>query len=575
MRETFEKQKRRIAVVAMCAAVFLVLLLIISHAVRQTVHYPYTELSEGWRLRGSVSDAGENGGYRSLDNIASIAFPRGSKGDYYQVSTALPDMGGIPFPTLMFATRYAACEVSVDGVVIYRSGMEELTRGGFVGSTYHLVTLPEEYEDQFVTITVYRTEDQAGRSLNTPIIGAHEDMEAMLLHRYLFSVGSGFFLVIFGLSFLFLSLLYLGSVPELRPQLLSSLLCTVLGVILISINQVGFLFIQANTSTIMCYFCIYLMIPLAYAMVGAMHVEHILPQRIYRFVMAVSILFVAAACILHFLNLIHLNRMLYPYYLIAVISMVIIFRDIVRGVIDKTLTITGQNTLVGLCILMVLMAADIILVILSRVGVPVEEESAHIMIAVGATIFAGCQIVNYFSFVSESGARQKDYAFLQDIAYQDSLTGLANRARADMVFEELNKSHEDFCLVSVDVNGLTDTNDRSGHLAGDRLLRDYAKALKDNFGDEELCARMGGDEFLVVMKKTTPDGFGVRLRRLYNDLDRMNEEDKTLFRSAAIGYAFRHECHGGDAHAVYLLADERMFENKREQHIRYRIKDRG
>ncbi len=86
---------------------------------------------------------------------------------------------------------------------------------------------------------------------------------------------------------------------------------------------------------------------------------------------------------------------------------------------------------------------------------------------------------------------------------------------------------------------------------------------------------MGGDEFLVVMKKTTPDGFGVRLRRLYNDLDRMNEEDKTLFRSAAIGYAFRHECHGGDAHAVYLLADERMFENKREQHIRYRIKDRG
>ena len=71
------------------------------------------------------------------------------------------------------------------------------------------------------------------------------------------------------------------------------------------------------------------------------------------------------------------------------------------------------------------------------------------------------------------------------------------------------------------------------------------------------------------------DGFGVRLRRLYSDLDEMNEKDRTIFRSAAIGYAFRHECHGGDAHKVYLLADERMFENKREQHVRLRIKDRS
>ena len=71
------------------------------------------------------------------------------------------------------------------------------------------------------------------------------------------------------------------------------------------------------------------------------------------------------------------------------------------------------------------------------------------------------------------------------------------------MFEDLDRSREDYCLVSVDVNGLKDTNDRLGHAAGDQLLRDYATALKANFGDEELCARMGGDEFLVVMNAPT------------------------------------------------------------------------
>ena len=183
--------------------------------------------------------------------------------------------------------------------------------------------------------------------------------------------------------------------------------------------------------------------------------------------------------------------------------------------------------------------------------------------------------LNYVSFISESGNRQRDYAKLTNIAFADALTGLANRAKADSVFEELDRSREDYCLVSVDVNGLKETNDRLGHSAGDRLLKDYASALKASFGDEMLCARMGGDEFLVIMKKTNADGFGVRLRRLYSDLDEMNMKDKSIFRSAAIGYAFRHECHSKDAHSVYLLADERMFENKREQHIRYRIRERS
>ncbi len=58
-------------------------------------------------------------------------------------------------------------------------------------------------------------------------------------------------------------------------------------------------------------------------------------------------------------------------------------------------------------------------------------------------------------------------------------------------------------VVMGDVNGLKITNDVFGHQAGDSLLRHVAELLKKNCRKDDLIARWGGDEFVIIMPKTS------------------------------------------------------------------------
>lgn len=62
-----------------------------------------------------------------------------------------------------------------------------------------------------------------------------------------------------------------------------------------------------------------------------------------------------------------------------------------------------------------------------------------------------------------------------------------------------------FALIACDINGLKDVNDQDGHLAGDALIQRAASVLT-SFVDNEHVVRMGGDEFLVLVKEQQESG---------------------------------------------------------------------
>lgn len=102
-------------------------------------------------------------------------------------------------------------------------------------------------------------------------------------------------------------------------------------------------------------------------------------------------------------------------------------------------------------------------------------------------------------------ARAQREQSLTEMAYHDPLTGLLNRRaldeRARAVFQAPAGSSREVAVVAVDINGLKLTNDREGHLAGDRLLTDVADRLQRCFSrlPGSLVARVGGDEFTVLV----------------------------------------------------------------------------
>ena len=96
---------------------------------------------------------------------------------------------------------------------------------------------------------------------------------------------------------------------------------------------------------------------------------------------------------------------------------------------------------------------------------------------------------------------------LRQLSTHDSLTGLYNRAFFEEELERLEVSRLfPVSIVVCDVDGLKKTNDTLGHAAGDDLLRWTATVLRAAFRAEDMIARMGGDEFVVLLPQTAVPG---------------------------------------------------------------------
>lgn len=98
-------------------------------------------------------------------------------------------------------------------------------------------------------------------------------------------------------------------------------------------------------------------------------------------------------------------------------------------------------------------------------------------------------------------------AEVADLAMFDDLTGAANRRqlllRLDEECARSNRSGEAFALLMIDLDGFKDINDANGHAAGDECLRLFTRAAQSRLRKGDLLARMGGDEFCVVLPSTT------------------------------------------------------------------------
>ncbi|MCB1256737.1 MAG: EAL domain-containing protein [Microthrixaceae bacterium] len=94
---------------------------------------------------------------------------------------------------------------------------------------------------------------------------------------------------------------------------------------------------------------------------------------------------------------------------------------------------------------------------------------------------------------------------LQRRAYQDDLTGLANRASFRNEIKRASESSEHLAVIYLDLDGFKEVNDTSGHEVGDRLLQLVAKRLLDTVPSNAVVARLGGDEFAVMMRGESDD----------------------------------------------------------------------
>jgi diguanylate cyclase (GGDEF)-like protein len=118
---------------------------------------------------------------------------------------------------------------------------------------------------------------------------------------------------------------------------------------------------------------------------------------------------------------------------------------------------------------------------------------------------------------------------------------------------DLFEAHRSAAVFFVDLDGFKTVNDRTGHAAGDRLLRDLSAALAAITRPDSLLARYGGDEFVLLVPDIAEDASRMLGERLVAEACR--------FCPASVGVAYLPR-HGSDLASLLRAADEAMYEAK-------------
>jgi len=163
----------------------------------------------------------------------------------------------------------------------------------------------------------------------------------------------------------------------------------------------------------------------------------------------------------------------------------------------------------------------------------------------------------------EIEVRKKAEEQLVQLARYDNVTGLANRTllREGLLraLAKTRRYHKTFALIFLDLDHFKDINDTMGHDVGDLLLKSVAERLKGRVRENDLVARMGGDEFAILIDDSDSDDAAHVAQGILEALAPFHKLDNNeVFVSSSIGIAMCPEA-GEDPESICKSADTAMY----------------
>ena len=172
-----------------------------------------------------------------------------------------------------------------------------------------------------------------------------------------------------------------------------------------------------------------------------------------------------------------------------------------------------------------------------------------------------------------AGEKEEQEA-LRSMARMDAMTGLLNKtAIGNTVSEELARSdlNQVHALFIIDADNFKAVNDNLGHLYGDKVICSIARTIRSTFRDSDYIGRIGGDEFLVLMRGCTEEIAEQRAQDLNEAVRQTYEQNGVKVTiSLSIGLAF-YPRHATSYMGLYAQADTALYHAKEDGRNCYRI----
>ncbi|MGA2525035.1 MAG: GGDEF domain-containing response regulator [Smithellaceae bacterium] len=203
-----------------------------------------------------------------------------------------------------------------------------------------------------------------------------------------------------------------------------------------------------------------------------------------------------------------------------------------------------------------------------------DEEIALCAVQQGAQDYLVKQKINaevIFRVIRFAIERQKLQDAVRSLALIDDLTGLFNRrgffTLAEHHLKLAERMHKNFYVVFSDIDSMKKINDDFGHLQGDLVLKKVADILRYSFRDSDIIARIGGDEFVVLIPDTGGYSAERTIYRLRENINNYNKKEKKNL-SLSIGIANFHPNLKFSLQDLLDKADKHLYEEKKKRHLK-------
>ncbi|WP_026517673.1 GGDEF domain-containing protein [Butyrivibrio sp. MC2021] len=530
------------------------------HITRTTPNY--LTLSDGWTIT-------RTDGTTYTAPLTNSGLGMVNEGETVSISRTLEKFD-FEHPCVSYFSIRAVVNIYLDQELIYSFGQDYYDTNTTVPKKINVAPLGDDYEGKTLKIQLTGTMKAAFSGLSPVSIGTRADLMTQRSLHIRVSFFTGIFLFTLGIIFIILSP-YLFFYHNHDTRLLfSGLIALTLGLYILSFYLIIDGLVDNPLLNIICDYGSLYNIPTAF-MGYLMSVHTGKAKKIFTGLFIFDVFLFLSSVVLHILHVRRFAAYTIILHVFTVAESILVVFLLIHFYLKSRHDSEQKNMssdnifLVGIVLFALLSLYDIInynyLTYFSSKGEVYAELNG---ITIGSLILISCLLVSYLFFNIYSTNYDSLQSRISNLAYTDPLTGLANRARCEQMMKMLTEEKDAYTIISLDLNKLKQVNDTLGHHEGDRLLTGFATILSDCFWDANLIGRMGGDEFVVIMIEDRALNATKRIHELYSLINEWNHKEVNFSYSVSYGYAYSHEVPNGSAQEVYMLADNRMYEMKRE-----------
>lgn len=521
-------------------------------------NYPIVELSDNWNVT-------VNGETKDDQKLSDVSVGVQNPGDKVTLFKTLP-YDDIMSPAIYFRSALMQMVATVDGEKVAEYGREQAENGELIPKNANYIPLSEDFPGMGLRIILTDSEDNVMSGLSNVYLGNRGDLSVYMVYRHRLTLMVGVFLIFFGIVLLMLSIFLLIYQNDNISIIFCAVNSMILGFYGLCFYDLASIFTsERELVTVMEYISLY---SLPIGIMGLLFTtQKGIRRRISQCFFVVDIAFMVTATVLHYADIMHINFFIKWFYLICAVEGVYVIACAAATIIlhrmnrvhDPVIWLGEDCLLAGMGIFTLSGLVDILRSELvkrnSGNGILVDINFA----TAGALIFVVSMMINYFFHTIGHYNAGHIRKRLMGLAYNDPLTGLANRTRCDEEFGSLENSDANFYMISIDLDGLKKINDSRGHQAGDEMITGFAGEIESEFHEEaKLISRMGGDEFLVILGDNQWNAVDRKLKNFEENL-----KEKYTF---SYGFASRAEVNGLSPREIFLMADSRMYRMKEQHH---------